>query len=64
MKNAISAASLGLVSSKVGELSLANSLYERSQAEALRNERIIEAQQLTGENENENAEEPEETIRG
>lgn len=62
MKNAISAASLGLVSSKVGELSLANSLYERSQAEALRNERIIEAQQLTGENEN--AEEPEETIRG
>jgi hypothetical protein len=44
MKNAISAASLGLVSSKVGELSLANSLYERSQAEALRNERIIEAQ--------------------
>jgi len=44
MKNAISAASLGLVSSKVGELSLAISLYERSQAEALRNERIIEAQ--------------------
>lgn len=47
MKNAIAMASLGLASCKVGELSLANSLYEKNKAEALRNERIIAAQQLT-----------------
>ena len=47
MKNAISMASLGLASCKVGELSLANSLYEKNQAAALRNEIMMEAQQLS-----------------
>ena len=47
MKNAITAASLGLASCKIGELTLANSLYEKNLAEGIRNERIIEAQHLT-----------------
>tara|TARA_B110000285_G_scaffold215947_1_gene262776 strand:- start:1124 stop:1495 length:372 start_codon:yes stop_codon:yes gene_type:complete len=47
MKNAISAATLGLASCKTGELSLANSLYQKNLAEAIRNERFAEAQQLT-----------------
>lgn len=47
MKNAISAATLGLASCKTGELSLANSLYEKNLAQAIRNERAVEAQQLT-----------------
>lgn len=47
MKNAISAATLGLASCKTGELSLANSLYEKNLAQVIRNERAVEAQQLT-----------------
>ena len=58
MKNAITVASLGLASCKIGELTLANSLYEKNLAEGIRNERIIEAQHLTSdEDANEDADE-------
>lgn len=64
MKNTISIASLGFASCKVGELTLANSLYEKSQAEAIRNQRIIEAQQLTETVETSETQEGEATKRG